>query len=240
MNARAMNSKRARMMPRTRAAIWAGVRVGCWGVRGVLGPAVGVGEREIVSIPVGSITEVVVVSNDGKVVMVVVVVVTSVKDAKVVGAGEEGVAELRAGESVGSGCVGSVGFVVSVESVGVREVADSEPVVEEGVGSIGDWSIGTVASGTVVVLEDKGLKTVVVTKTVVAALGAASVVEKTILVSVLVVTPGTKTVVLITTVEVSVASCRFPTAALTPIYSLLGIGVVQGSGLLVGARTRRV
>lgn len=239
MNARAMNSKRVRMMPRTRAAIWAGVSVGCWGVRGVLGPAVGVGERDIVSIPVGSITEVVVVSNDGKVVMVVVVV-TSVKDAKVVGAGEEGVAELRAGESVGSGFVGSVGFVVSVESVGVREVADSEPVVEEGVGSIGDWSIGTVASGTVVVLEDKGLKTVVVTKTVVAALGAASVVEKTILVSVLVVTPGTKTVVLITTVEVSVASCRFPTAALTPIYSLLGIGGVRGSGLLVGARTRRV
>lgn len=235
MNVRVMNSKRVRMMFRIRVVIWVGVRVGCWGVRGVLGFVVGVGERDIVFIFVGFIMEVVVVFDDGKVVMVVVVVIL-VKDVKVVGVGEEGVVEFRVGELVGSGFVGFVGFVVFVEFVGVREVVDLELVDEEGVGFIGDWFIGIVVFGMVVVFEDKGLKMVVVMKIVVVVLGVVSVVEKMILVSVFVVILGIKIVVLIMIVEVSVVFCCFLIVVLIFIYFLFGIGVVWGFGLLVGVR----
>ena len=60
------------------------------------------------------------------------------------------------------------------------------------------------------VSEGNGKTTVVMTVTVVSALGATNVVEKTVLVTVAVTTLGLKTVVVTVTVVVMVTSARLP------------------------------
>lgn len=195
------------MAPRTTPAIWPDERENVAAVGAGVSVGVVVGEG---------------VESDRERVIIVAIVAVSVAVIEVSGMEVADDADERGREDPVAVLPDRVeGFTESVfELPGGREVDDPP----------GDDRVGL---RIVLVMDADGRKTVVVTTTVVTALGATVVVEKTVLVSVDVTIFRAKTVAMLVTVLMSVISCRF---SALPVVRKATVPVGFETGSLVGTK----